>query len=183
MVTTGTPICCNPHTLQHPHTATPPHRDSPTPQLPHNATPENKTFTIFFLERKLPLLVLIQLLMSVLLMMLLLMHTFDTQRLFALNFTATSFLVSLLYSSPASLSICLFMLKGTSDYDGVFVLVTYLYLASSSVVCSLDLPVTSFFASPLCSYMLMRNFDCPFAVSTSCSSVRDDDLFIQGHFV
>ena len=45
-------------TPQLPHTATPPHRNSPTPQLPYTATPGNKTFTIFFLEQKLPLLVI-----------------------------------------------------------------------------------------------------------------------------
>ena len=41
---------------QLPHTATPPHCNSPTPRLPHTATQENETFTIFFQKRKLPLL-------------------------------------------------------------------------------------------------------------------------------
>ena len=33
------------------------YRSSPTPQLPHTATPGNETFSIFFLKQKLPLLV------------------------------------------------------------------------------------------------------------------------------
>ena len=45
---TGVQTCalsiCNSPTPQLPHTATPPHHDSPTPRLPHTATPPHRNF-------------------------------------------------------------------------------------------------------------------------------------------